>query len=115
MSVGKYGVIIVLMSRRVLSISKSDTENRSYAEKLELRTRLLLEANEELKRATQARSELLSKLSHEFRKTLNVIIGFTELMLDEKPGKINEEQRANLNDVHSSSKRLMYLVNSYLE
>ena len=109
------GVIIVLMSRKVLSISKSDTENRSYAEKLELRTKLLLEANEELKRATQARIELLAKLSHEFRKTLNVIIGFTELLLDENPGQINEEQRASLNDVHSGSKRLLYLVNSYLE
>ena len=103
------------MSRRVISVSKSDAENRSYTEKLELRSELLFKANKDLKKATQARSELVAKLSHEFRKTLNVIIGFTELMLDEKPGKINEDQRANLNDVLSGSKRLLYLINSYLE
>ena len=103
------------MSRKVLSVSKSETENYSVTEKLQLQSKLMFEANEELKKATQAKTELLAKLSHEFRKTLNVIIGFTELMLDEKPGKINEEQRASLNDVLSGSKRLLYLINSYLE
>jgi len=103
------------MSRKVLSVSKSETENYSVTEKLQLQSKLMFEANEELKKATQAKTELLAKLSHEFRKTLNVIIGFTELMLDEKPGKINEDQRASLNDVLSGSKRLLYLINSYLE
>jgi signal transduction histidine kinase len=96
-------------------VSKSNAENRSYTEKLELQNKLLLETNEELQRAAQARTELLARLSHDSRKTLNVIIGFTELMLDEKTGKINQEQRASLNDVLSGSRRLLYLINSYLE
>lgn len=52
------------------------------------------------------------KLSHEFRTPLNIIIGFTELMLDEVPGKINEQQRLSLNDILNSARRLLELVNS---
>ncbi len=54
-------------------------------------------------------------MSHDFRTPLNIIIGFTELMLDEVPGKINEEQRRSLNDILNSAKRLLELVNSMPE
>jgi signal transduction histidine kinase len=54
-------------------------------------------------------------MSHEFRDALNVIIGFTELMLDEVPGPINQQQRRSLNDILASSRRLQELVNEYLE
>ena len=103
------------MARRVLSVSKNEAEKRSVSENLQVQSKLLFEANEELKKATQAKSELMSRMSHEFRKTLNVVIGFTELMLDEVPGKINDDQRASLNDIHTGSKRLLYLINNYLE
>jgi signal transduction histidine kinase len=52
----------------------------------------------------------VSKLSHDIRTQLYIIIGFAELMLDEIPGKINEEQRRNLNDVLNSGKRLLDLL-----
>lgn len=106
---------MIPMARRVLSVSKKDVEALGVTARLRLQSKLLFEANEELKKATKAKSELLSRLSHEFRKTLNVVIGFTELLLEEKPGKINEEQKASLNDIHSGSKRLLYLINHYLE
>lgn len=54
----------------------------------------------------------LAKLSHDLRTPLNIIIGFTELMLDEVPGKINEQQRLSLNDILDSARRLLELVNS---
>jgi len=59
--------------------------------------------------------EFFSKMSHDFRTPLNIIIGFTELMLDEVPGKINEEQRRSLNDILDSAKRLLDLVRSMPE
>ena len=55
--------------------------------------------------------EQLEKISHDFRSTLNIIIGFTELLRNEVPGKINDEQRRSLNDIYKSSKRLLHLVN----
>jgi signal transduction histidine kinase len=53
----------------------------------------------------------IEQISHDFRAPLNVIIGFTQLLLDESPGKINEEQRRNLNDILNSAGRLLELVN----
>ncbi|MCK4863532.1 MAG: hypothetical protein KAS25_04500 [Dehalococcoidales bacterium] len=66
-------------------------------------------------RGIKVESEFLAKMSHDFRTPLNIIIGFTELMLDEVPGKINEEQRRSLNDILDSAKRLLDLVNSMPE
>jgi hypothetical protein len=49
-------------------------------------------------------------LSHDIRAQLYIIIGFAELMLQEIPGKINDEQRRNLNDVLNSGRRLLELL-----
>lgn len=103
------------MARRALTATKSRSGTDSINSKLQLQTRLLHEADKELKKATRARTQLVAEMSHEFRKTLNVIIGFTDLMLDEVPGKINDEQRDCLRDILSGSQRLLYLVNNYLE
>jgi two-component system cell cycle sensor histidine kinase PleC len=56
-------------------------------------------------------NERFEKMSHDFRTPLNIIIGFTELLLDEAPGKINNEQRRSLNDILDSGQRLLSLVN----
>lgn len=53
----------------------------------------------------------IEQISHDFRTPLNIIIGFAELLLDEVPGKINEEQRLSLDDILNSSQRLLNLVN----
>jgi len=52
----------------------------------------------------------VSNRSHDIRNQLYIIIGFAELMLQEIPGKINEEQRRNLNDVLNSGRRLQELL-----
>lgn len=103
------------MAHRTYSISRNGRDRRRFTDDLQRHRRLLLEANKELKKATRAKSEFVSKMSHEFRDALNVIIGFTELMLDEIPGPINQQQRRSLNDILASSRRLQKLVNEYLE
>ena len=56
----------------------------------------------------------MSSLSHDLYTPLNIIIGFSELMLDEVPGPINANQRQCLNDILSSSRRLLELLDSRL-
>ena len=112
---GYKNAIIVLMAHRVYSISLNQRNSRRITDDLQRHSKLLLKANRELKKATRAKSEFVSKMSHEFRAALNVIIGFTELMLDEAPGPINQQQRHSLNDILASSRRLQALVNEYLE
>ncbi|MFH1647072.1 MAG: histidine kinase dimerization/phospho-acceptor domain-containing protein [Chloroflexota bacterium] len=58
-----------------------------------------------------AQTALMARFSHDFRTPLNIIIGFTELLLDEVPGEINEEQRRGLTDILDSARRLLDMVN----
>jgi len=77
--------------------------------------RRLEEVNEQLRRATEAKSYFLATMSHELRAPLNSIIGFTELLLDETYGKLNDRQRDFLKDVHRASGHLLKLINDVLE
>jgi signal transduction histidine kinase len=54
-------------------------------------------------------------LAHDLLTPLNIIIGFSELLLQEIPGKINKEQRRDLNDILNSGRRLLGLVQAMLE
>jgi hypothetical protein len=47
---------------------------------------------------------------HEFRSSLNIILGYTELMLDGALGKMTEEQCDGIQDIFNSSRQLQYIV-----
>ncbi len=84
-------------------------------ERVRQRTRDLDAARLEAESANRTKSEFLANMSHELRTPLNHIIGFTELIAAEKLGGINEMQKEYLNDVLSSSKHLLALINDILD
>ena len=104
--------IIILMTRKHHGSATLVQEKRGLIEGFQYSNKLLLDANEELKKAIHIKSEFIAKMSHELCTPLNVIIGFTELLLDEVPGQINEEQRNSLNEILTSSKRILNLINT---
>jgi len=55
------------------------------------------------------------KIAHDLRASLNIIIGFTELMLDGVTGKISMEQRRCLTDILSNAKRLFDLSDEIIK
>jgi signal transduction histidine kinase len=66
--------------------------------------------------ATGARADFLAKISHEIRTPLNAIIGFSEIMAQEKFGPVgNERYRQYLLDIRSSGTHLLSLVNDLLD
>jgi signal transduction histidine kinase len=75
----------------------------------------LREKNIELEKANGSKNQFLANMSHELRTPLNHIIGFTELVLDKSFGELNATQEEYLNDVHSSSKHLLSLINDILD
>ena len=76
----------------------------------------LLGAKRAAEQASTAKSEFLAKISHEIRTPLNAIIGFSEVMMDERFGPIgNERYRQYLRDIHSSGGHLISLVNDLLD
>jgi signal transduction histidine kinase len=77
--------------------------------------RALAAKNVELQRATQLKSEFLANMSHELRTPLNAIIGFSDLILADGAGDINEQQREFLEAVLRNGQHLLALINSVLD
>jgi len=92
-----------------LVLTKQITAAQKRAEdELQQKTRAVEEAS-------QLKSEFLANMSHELRTPLNAVIGFSELMMDEVPGKINDEQRECLGDILDSGQHLLNLINDVLD
>lgn len=76
----------------------------------------LLSAKREAERTSSQKSEFLARISHEIRTPLNAIIGFSELMADEKFGPVgNERYRDYLHDISRSGNHVLSLVNDLLD
>jgi signal transduction histidine kinase len=84
---------------------------RAQAEILELKS-----AKRQAEKASSAKSDFLAKISHEIRTPLNAIIGFSEIMAQEKFGPVvNQRYRQYLIDIQSSSEHLLSLINDLLD
>ena len=68
-----------------------------------------------LQQANRLKSEFLANMSHELRTPLNGIIGFSEFLIDEKPGPLNAKQKEYLTDVLNSGRHLLQLINDVLD
>ena len=73
------------------------------------------EKSRQLEIAGKHKSEFLANMSHELRTPLNAIIGFSEVLIDRMFGELNEKQADYLNDIHTSGKHLLSLINDILD
>lgn len=73
-------------------------------------------ARKEAERASALKSEFLARVSHEIRTPLNAILGFAEVMMEERFGPIgNERYKTYLRDIYGSGALVMSLVNDLLD
>jgi signal transduction histidine kinase len=89
------------------------------AEYLNNQVKMRIEVEKQLQRsinqtqkASQAKSEFLSVMSHEIRSPLNVIIGMTHIL---QKSKCLPEQEKNLEILSIASRNLMTLINDILD
>jgi PAS domain S-box-containing protein len=76
----------------------------------------LEQARGQAEKASALKSEFLAKISHEIRTPLNAILGFAEVIMDERFGPIgNDRYRVYLKDIHASGAHVMSLINDLLD
>jgi two-component system CheB/CheR fusion protein len=106
----------VLGKERIILLAIEDiTERRTVESGLEKAHQELNELASELKRTARVKSEFLANMSHELRTPLNSINGFSEVLCDETFGPLNEKQKKYVNNVLSSGKHLLLLINQILD
>ncbi|WP_245435462.1 PAS domain-containing sensor histidine kinase [Microvirga calopogonii] len=76
----------------------------------------LIGAKHAAEEASAQKSDLLATISHEIRTPLNAILGFAEVMLEERFGAIgNDRYKEYLKDIHASGSHVISLVNDLLD
>jgi signal transduction histidine kinase/DNA-binding response OmpR family regulator len=79
------------------------------------RTAQLVRAKEEAERANKFKDQFLSTMSHELRTPLNAVLGFSDLLADERYGPLNDRQRRYINHIHTGGKHLLKLISDILD
>ncbi|MBA3875293.1 MAG: HAMP domain-containing protein, partial [Anaerolineae bacterium] len=108
-SQNEIGQLALAFNNMLDDIQKHDTERTHLIKDLQAAKRLA-EENSRLK------SEFLSTMSHELRTPMNAIEGFTSIMLSRMGGvEFNEKTERYITRVNVNSKRLLQLINDFLD
>ena len=75
----------------------------------------LLKTKEKAEEANRAKSEFLSRISHEFRTPLNAILGFGQLLENYSNQSLSQLQHTQVQEILKASKQLLELVNDVLD
>ena len=76
----------------------------------------LIQSKQHAEQANEQKSEFLAQVSHEIRTPLNAIIGFSDVMIEERFGAIdNERYREYLRDIRRSGVHVLEIINELLD
>jgi signal transduction histidine kinase len=70
---------------------------------------------EEVRRASDLKSEFVGAISHELRSPLNVILGYLEMVLDEGLGSVNHDQAQLLRQAQRNALALLEMITALLD
>ncbi len=77
--------------------------------------KMLRERNEALETADQIKTEFLTNISYTLRSPFNTIIGFSEILLNQYFGEINDQQKEYVEGILNASNHLLSLINDILD
>jgi signal transduction histidine kinase/CheY-like chemotaxis protein len=89
-----------------LEAAKKEVEEFSHS---------ILRAKEEVERGSKFKDQFLSTMSHELRTPLNAVLGFSDLLADERYGPLNERQQRYVSHIHTGGKHLLSLISDILD
>jgi len=91
------------------------TQVQEANRRLEAANIALIKAKEEAERGSQFKDQFLSTMSHELRTPLNAVLGFSDLLADERFGPLNERQQRYIAHIHTGGRHLLSLINDILD
>jgi PAS domain S-box-containing protein len=75
----------------------------------------LVQAKEDAERVSKFKDQFLSTMSHELRTPLNAVLGFSDLLADERYGPLNDRQQRYVAHIHTGGVHLLKLISDILD
>ena len=105
---GEFAPDVIELLRTFAAQSALAIQNAGLFQELEEKSR-------QLEVADRHKSEFLASMSHELRTPLNAVIGFSEVLLDRMFGELAPKQEEYLQDILTSGRHLLSLINDILD
>lgn len=104
--------LITILSLLTLSLYKNNNLRARANDLLQKKNTELFTAKENAEKASMAKAQFLSTITHELRTPLYAVTGLTHLLLEESPTK---NQKEHLNSLKFSGEYLLSLINNILD
>ncbi|WP_298525252.1 response regulator [uncultured Christiangramia sp.] len=104
--------LITILSLLTLSLYKNNNLRARANELLQKKNSELILAKENAEKASLAKAQFLTTITHELRTPLYAVTGLTHLLLEESP---TESQKEHLNSLKFSGEYLLSLINNILD
>ena len=105
-------LVLARIAGMVLEAEGAKAQLEEFDRELQEKSVALGVASREADRANLAKSEFLSRMSHEPRTPLNSVLGFAQVL---QMDQLNEDQRDGLEQIESAGRHLLELVNEVLD
>ncbi len=112
MTTGLSIALIIILSLLALSLFKNNNLRAKANDLLKDKNIELTLAKEKAERASLAKAQFLSTITHELRTPLYAVTGLTHLLLEENP---KPDQKEHLNSLKFSGEYLLSLINNILD
>lgn len=98
-----------------LASAQLEQRVRDATAELAAQNELLRRQALDLEQASEAKSQFLANVSHEFRTPLNAILGYSTMLLGGFYGALSDEQHRTAARIDANSKHLATLINDVLD
>jgi len=99
----------------VFAAARDITERKRLDQVLQEKNVELENARAVAEKTNLTKSDFLANMSHELRTPLNSVIGFSEVLQDQMFGPINTKQQEYVNNIITSGRHLLSLINDILD
>ena len=103
----------VQVQARTLDLGQTNARLRDEIEGHRRTEALLQDARQHAEAASRAKSQFLANMSHEIRTPLNAVLGYTQLLIEDR--RQVPEARDRLRVIYAASQRLLGLINDVLD